>query len=399
MPPKRRIATSGAVGESVKVEEIAPGKKGGEALPWRSARRTAKEKLGGQTPTPSPGPRLEKLSTRESDGVVQEGGDHAKGPIGTEELSRGGSWNLDGTFTPNWSEEDRRAFIDRWGVEDAVDRWMDHNMDIAENEEELKQESWSGHERVAFQEAYGCDPIAVEHRKRETMRRVMHEQKQFPGSKKKKKKKKKKKGKSNGEAGAALELEGASEPQQTGAGCFVQDGTEDMILEQKRQIAALGKKIQLMETDLGIERALRSELEEELDAEMFARTEELDKAEEADEKAARKAEEREKMWKAAHQEWLLARDKIISRFNETNAAWNVECARAAAELMNVEKQLAAAEAKAVRLERELTEANAQVLEAKGGQLAALRAGKASEAAHKVTLQSKQWDRGKMRVKQ
>ena len=147
------------------------------------------------------------------------------------------------------------------------------------------------------------------------------------------------------------------------------------------------------------ERALRSELEEELDAEMFARTEELDKAEEADEKAARKAEEREKMWKAAHQEWLLARDKIISRFNETNAAWNVECARAAAELMNVEKQLAAAEAKAVRLERELTEANAQVLEAKGGQLAALRAGKASEAAHKVTLQSKQWDRGKMRVKQ
>ena len=172
-----------------------------------------------------------------------------------------------------------------------------------------------------------------------------------------------------------------------------------MILEQKRQIAALGKKIQLMETDLGIERALRSELEEELDAEMFARTEELDKAEEADEKAAREAEEREKMWKAAHQEWLLARDKIISRFNETNAAWNVECARAAAELMNVEKQLAAAEAKAVRLERELTEANAQVLEAKGGQLAALRAGKASEAAHKVTLQSKQWDRGKMRVKQ
>ena len=100
-----------------------------------------------------------------------------------------------------------------------------------------------------------------------------------------------------------------------------------------------------------------------------------------------------------HQEWLLARDKIVSRLNETNAAWNVECARAAAELMNVEKQLAAAEAKAVQLERELTEANAQVLEAKCSQLAALRAGKASEAAHKMTLQSKQWDRGKMRVQQ
>jgi hypothetical protein len=41
--------------------------------------------------------------------------------------------------------------------------------------------------------------------------------------------------------------------------------------------------------------------------------------------------------------------------------------------------------KAVRLERELTEANAQVLEAKRGQLAAVRASKASEAAHKMTL--------------
>jgi hypothetical protein len=161
-----------------------------------------------------------------------------------------------------------------------------------------------------------------------------------------------------------------------------------MILEQKRQIAALEEKIQLMETDLGFERALRLELEEE-----------LEKAEEADEKAAEEAEEREKRWQAAHQEWLLARDKIVSRFNETNAAWNVECARAAAELMNVEKQLAAAEAKAVQLERELTEANAQVLEAKRGQLAAVRASKASEAAHKMTLQSKQWDRGKVRVQQ
>jgi hypothetical protein len=111
------------------------------------------------------------------------------------------------------------------------------------------------------------------------------------------------------------------------------------------------------------------------------------------------AEGREKRWQAAHQEWLLARDKIVSRFNETNAAWNVECARAAAELMNVEKQFAAAEAKAVRLERELTEANAQVLEAKRGQLAAVRASKASEAAHKMTLQSKQWDRGKVCVQQ
>ena len=48
---------------------------------------------------------------------------------------------------------------------------------------------------------------------------------------------------------------------------------------------------------------------------------------------------------------------------------------------------------------ELPEANAQVLEAKRGQLAAVRASKASEAAHKMTLQSKQWDRGKMRVQQ
>jgi hypothetical protein len=57
------------------------------------------------------------------------------------------------------------------------------------------------------------------------------------------------------------------------------------------------------------------------------------------------------------------------------------------------------ETKAVRLEQELKEANAQVLEAKRGQLAAVRASKASEAAHKMTLQSKQWDRGKMRVQQ
>jgi hypothetical protein len=35
-----------------------------------------------------------------------------------------------------------------------------------------------------------------------------------------------------------------------------------------------------------------------------------------------------------------------------------------------------------------------VLEAKRGQLAAVRVAKASEAAHKGSLQSKQWDRGK-----
>jgi hypothetical protein len=53
----------------------------------------------------------------------------------------------------------------------------------------------------------------------------------------------------------------------------------------------------------------------------------------------------------------------------------------------------------VRLEQELMGAtcNAQVLEAKRGHLAAVRASRASEAAHKTTLQSKQWDRGKVDV--
>jgi|EP01047_Picozoa_sp_COSAG01_P041186 hypothetical protein len=45
------------------------------------------------------------------------------------------------------------------------------------------------------------------------------------------------------------------------------------------------------------------------------------------------------------------------------------------------------------LPQELKGANARVLEAQRGQLAAMRASKASEAAHKVTLQSKTgWDR-------
>ncbi len=47
----------------------------------------------------------------------------------------------------------------------------------------------------------------------------------------------------------------------------------------------------------------------------------------------------------------------------------------------------------------LAGANVQVLEAKRGQLAAVRAAKASEAAHKGSLQSKQWDRGKRVHKQ
>jgi hypothetical protein len=48
----------------------------------------------------------------------------------------------------------------------------------------------------------------------------------------------------------------------------------------------------------------------------------------------------------------------------------------------VEKQFATARGKVVQLERELAGANAQVLEAKRGQLTAVRAAKASEAAHK-----------------
>jgi hypothetical protein len=60
---------------------------------------------------PALGWKLEKLSTRGSDGVVQEGGDCAKGSIGnvkmTQELPAGCTWNPDGTFIPNWYEEDR----------------------------------------------------------------------------------------------------------------------------------------------------------------------------------------------------------------------------------------------------------------------------------------------------
>jgi hypothetical protein len=65
--------------------------------------------------------------------------------------------------------------------------------------------------------------------------------------------KKKKKRKASGGAGAAPEPEGASELQQTGAGCFAEDGTYDIFLE---------KKMWSMETDLGVERALRMELED-----------------------------------------------------------------------------------------------------------------------------------------
>jgi hypothetical protein len=67
------------------------------------------------------------------------------------------------------------------------------------------------------------------------------------------------------------------------------------------------------------------------------------------------------------------------------------------DMAKAEEQLATAETKAVQLEQELMGANAQVLEAKRGQLAAVRASRASEAAHKTTLQSKQWDRGKVDV--
>ena len=81
MPPKRRTSRASSGVASERAEKLAPGKKGGEALPWRSARRAAKEHLGGQTTTPSPGPRPEKFSTsKESDGAAQEGGGSIKGP-------------------------------------------------------------------------------------------------------------------------------------------------------------------------------------------------------------------------------------------------------------------------------------------------------------------------------
>eukprot|EP01047_Picozoa_sp_COSAG01_P045186 COSAG01_NODE_4144_length_5300_cov_3.103057_4_plen_77_part_00 len=72
MPPKRgklRAATGGGGSAAINATE-----KGGGVLPWRSARRAAKQHSGGQTSTPSPGPQLEKLSTRESDGVHGTGG-------------------------------------------------------------------------------------------------------------------------------------------------------------------------------------------------------------------------------------------------------------------------------------------------------------------------------------
>ena len=84
------------------------------------------------------------------------------------------------------------------------------------------------------------------------------------------------------------------------------------------------------------------------------------------------------------------------RTKETMVAWEEESGRMAGELAKAEKRTAA-EAKAAQLEKELAKANARVLESQRGQLAAMRANKASEAAHKATLQSKQWDRGKKSV--
>ena len=144
-----------------------------------------------------------------------------------------------------------------------------------------------------------------------------------------------------------------------------------------------------MKIDLGFEKALREDLEEELEREG-----------EKDAKAEEEAEAKERRWMAAHQQWLADRDRIVMRTRETMAAWEEESGVMTAKLAKAEKQAVAAEAKTVQLEQELASANAKVLNAQRGQLDAMRAGKAAEAAHKMTLQqSKQWDRGKHVIKQ
>jgi hypothetical protein len=87
---------------------------GGASPPVAIGEESCERRLGGADANalpPALGWKLEKLSTRGSDGVVQEGGDCAKGSIGnvkmTQELPAGCTWNPDGTFIPNWYEEDR----------------------------------------------------------------------------------------------------------------------------------------------------------------------------------------------------------------------------------------------------------------------------------------------------
>ena len=100
---------------------------------------------------------------------------------------------------------------------------------------------------------------------------------------------------------------------------------------------------------------------------------------------------------SAQSEWQKSRGAMQQRIDFLLTRSNTETLRAdkaEEELTAMKGKLTAGEAKTTRLERELIEANAKVLVAKQEELKAMRANRASETAHAVTLQSKQWDRGK-----
>eukprot|EP01047_Picozoa_sp_COSAG01_P080400 COSAG01_NODE_15620_length_1318_cov_10.278097_1_plen_76_part_00 len=53
----------------------------------------------------------------------------------------GGTWDAQKGYTPNWTEQDRLALIDRYGEEEAVVRWMQRQDDIMEGEAELRADA------------------------------------------------------------------------------------------------------------------------------------------------------------------------------------------------------------------------------------------------------------------
>ena len=101
-------------------------------------------------------------ASRGDSGMTGEDRSHATGP-GEDLIARygGGTWDDVKGYTPNWSDEERRSFMDHYGEEDAVGMWMQMQDDIMHDEAKLAAAGWTDHERKAFTELFDCDPIEI----------------------------------------------------------------------------------------------------------------------------------------------------------------------------------------------------------------------------------------------
>jgi hypothetical protein len=185
---------------------------------------------------------------------------------------------------------------------------------------------------------------------------------------------------------------------------------EEMLREQQQKMLEVEWELELekqalhqskqelksVKAELRLESGLRKEFEEDC----VAAEEKVEQLTESMAVYERTQTSYVRRLESAQSEWQKSRGAMQQRIDFLLTRSNTETLRAdkaEEELTAMKGKLIVGEAKTTRLERELIGANAKVLAAKQEELKAMRANRASETAHAVTLQSKQWDRGKQDV--